>query len=714
MITSGDKRLNRLISYIHHTSEYKQFCHVGNTARQCRLGLFQVSDFAGDLEDSKSTSGGTLCIFGSHTFVPISWMCKKQTSVSHSSTESEIVSLDTGLRLDGLPALELWDLIVSVLGNVSRASDRSAKPESDDHKHHKSHNKIDVIQDIDSVPSNVQSASQEALLHVFEDNEAVIEMIMKGRSPTMRHVSRTHRVALDWLFDRINLDPKIQIKYIDTKNQLADILTKGTFTRDEWNHLLTLFNISHFSSTACTAAMAKRAQQESGEGRVTAKSRPMMNLTARTPSFVSSSASSNPGRTSYGYQDPERSVPIDDRTEKPVETSRSDYLQKDYGRSWSSQEWKSGAGERDRSGKPDENSWDSWQKVDPHRGEYLLGRNAHSARYGESIHDRTGKPVSENRQEQAYFENFVMGSDATEFVNQVRDQVRNRQKRMSSIAENCTDHSIRWGMFMATTLNAATFMGKNFSTIQSVVKNHESLTLKQMFDVTAQLVNNQEEISCLDKILYGKNSWTHLSSINDAVVINLQSTKVYVFSDSVLCLGKVLQHPECNEAWKNRIVGIQSERSYRDYDAINGESTGFEWSIFPGFTTLQLCDLLSYLGQTPESCTRRILFMSMFNDIFCDRYDNKDECLRNANIVNTFAGRFGIGQWSFIGPGSEKKWYPSENSPQGAWDHIAEEMLLEFAESGGPYCGRHVATIRRKRTSHLPCNNSIVQGSIEK
>ena len=76
-----DKRLSRLISDIHHTSEYKQYCHVGNNAKQCRLGLFQDSDFAGDLEDSTSTSGGTLCIFGSHTFVPISWMCKKQTSV---------------------------------------------------------------------------------------------------------------------------------------------------------------------------------------------------------------------------------------------------------------------------------------------------------------------------------------------------------------------------------------------------------------------------------------------------------------------------------------------------------------------------------------------------------------------------------------------------------------------------------------------------------
>ena len=122
-----DKRLNRLISYIHHTCEYKQFCHVGNTAKQCRLGLFQDSDFAGDLEDSKSTSGGTLCVFGGHIFVPISWMCKKQTSVSHSSTESEIISLDAGLRLDGTPALDLWDLIVSILGNTTQNHDRTKR-----------------------------------------------------------------------------------------------------------------------------------------------------------------------------------------------------------------------------------------------------------------------------------------------------------------------------------------------------------------------------------------------------------------------------------------------------------------------------------------------------------------------------------------------------------------------------------------------------------
>ena len=108
--------------------------------------------------------------------------------------------------------------------------------------------KIDGLNNVDFVSSNANSSGQEALLYIFEDKEAVIKSIIKGRSPTMTHVSRTHRVALDWLIDRINLDPKIQIKCIDTKNQLADMLTKGNFTRDEWNHLLCLFNISLFSS----------------------------------------------------------------------------------------------------------------------------------------------------------------------------------------------------------------------------------------------------------------------------------------------------------------------------------------------------------------------------------------------------------------------------------------------------------------------------------
>ena len=309
---------------------------------------------------------------------------------------------------------------------------------------------------MDYVTKKGHSSQGKSQLYIFEDNEAVIKMIIKGRSPTMRHVSRTHRVALDWLFDRINLDSKIQIKYIDTKNQLADILTKGNFTRDEWNHLLSLFNITHFSSTVCSAAMAKRIQQESGEERVTAKSRPMMNLTARMPSVVSSSTSSSPEKTWYEYQDPGTSVVVDGRSGQPDRLSPARYSKSDYDRSWSSQEWKSEATAHDRSGKPDKTSW-------------------------------------------------------------------------------------------------------------------------------------------------------------------------------------------------------------------------------------KVTDLLSRLGETPETFTGRILFMSMFNDISCDGKGNEEECVANVKVVKVLAKKFGIGQWSFIGPGSEKKWYSmEENSPQGAWDHMAEEMLLEFAESGHP------------------------------
>ena len=160
---------------------------------------------------------------------------------------------------------------------------------------------INDLDNVDFIHSDVNSSHQEALLYVFENNEAVIKMIIKGRSPTMRHVSRTHRVALDWSFDRINLDPKIQIKDIDTKNQFADILTKGNITRDEWNHLLCLFNISHFSFSNCSEVMSTRTQKDSAEERVTAKSKPMMNLVSRystgTPDVFASAASESPGKT---------------------------------------------------------------------------------------------------------------------------------------------------------------------------------------------------------------------------------------------------------------------------------------------------------------------------------------------------------------------------------------------------------------------------------
>ena len=140
---------------------------------------------------------------------------------------------------------------------------------------------------------------------------------------------------------------KIQIKYIDTKNQFADVQTKGNFTRDEGNHLLCLFNISHFSSTDCSEVMSKRKQKDSGEERVTAKSKPMMNLVSRcserTPDVLASTASESPENTRHESQ-----FSLSSRTEQHQRTGRlvedaysSSYSEWNVDKTWSSQEWKS-------------------------------------------------------------------------------------------------------------------------------------------------------------------------------------------------------------------------------------------------------------------------------------------------------------------------------------------------------------------------------------
>ena len=212
----------------------------------------------------------------------------------------------------------------------------------------KIHGKNDDLDNVDFISSNVNSSRMEALLYVFEDNEAVIKMIIKGRSPTMRHVSRIHRVDLDWLFDTINFDLKIQIKYIDTKNQLADILTKGNFTRDDWNHLLCLFNISHFSSNKNLEAMSKRTPEDAGEERVTAKSKPMMNLVSRysvkDPNVLASTAWESSGKTKSESQN----VPVSSLNVQQTSTGRpvlgassSNCSVWNHDDKWSSQVWKS-------------------------------------------------------------------------------------------------------------------------------------------------------------------------------------------------------------------------------------------------------------------------------------------------------------------------------------------------------------------------------------
>ena len=141
-------------------------------------------------------------------------MCNKQTRVSHSSTEAEIISLDAGLRMDGIPALDLEDLILEVSQSDSNRKQKLKLERRNPSFYRASEKKQRNTQislelsHVDFVPSNAKCSHEGTKFYIFEDNEAVIKMFMKGRSPNLRHVSRTHRVALDWLFDRINLDQR--------------------------------------------------------------------------------------------------------------------------------------------------------------------------------------------------------------------------------------------------------------------------------------------------------------------------------------------------------------------------------------------------------------------------------------------------------------------------------------------------------------------------
>ena len=131
------------------------------------------------------------------------------------------------------------------------------------------------------------------------------------------------------------------------------------------------------------------------------------------------------------------------------------------------------------------------------------------------------------------------------------------------------------------------------------------------------------------------SSWKQLSLISDEEVISLSHAKVHVFSDSVLCLGKMNQNPESNTIWEEKLSWFKSSSQYRTLDTIDGEPMEFEWHIFQGFTTLQLCnkipEFMSKMSDQPEQFKGRIIFMSMFNDISWDLKTMN----RSANLTPT-------------------------------------------------------------------------------
>ena len=182
----------------------------------------------------------------------------------------------------------------------------------------------------------------------------------------------------------------------------------------------------------------------------------MMNLVARTPSFVSSSTSGSPGKRYYGSQDPWRSIGGEDRSGRPdkgtdlfeaadhyfheqfMESfSSASYSKFDDDRAYSSQEWRTETTTYDRMVRLGKTSWRMVRRARPDHEEILLDGVAQSVRNEETPRDRSGRPDNINSQEVARPQNFTMGNDETElelsvesrsFVNRVNDQVRKRQK----------------------------------------------------------------------------------------------------------------------------------------------------------------------------------------------------------------------------------------------------------------------------------------------
>ena len=345
--------------------------------------------------------------------------------------------------------------------------------------------------------------------------------------------------------------------------------------------------------------------------------------------------------------------------------SSSDYSEWNIDEKWSSQEWKS----------------------------------------GQMLEARTRRPVG-GQQFTQDTDKFVIDDDdmdsdtATEsnlslksrsFLHRVNDRLQKMLDRSPEDAMQDIDkRSLIWRMFMSLTLEASVLMGKNYSeNLHSIKITGNNLTLKQMFDISEKLIVGQSvEIFGVSPINWVDSSWKYLSLVGDEEVINLLHANVYVFSDSVLCLGKVNQNPTSITVWEEKLSWFKDSPQYWTLDTIDGEPMEFEWNIFPGFTTLQLIrKVQEFMTKMcdPSQFKERIIVMSMFNDLMWRSEDNERECSANATFVSISAKRFPAGRWSFLGPGSEKKWYSTYiDRPRGEWDRVAELMMIKFRESGHP------------------------------
>ena len=219
-------RLAGSISHIHHTWNHRQYCHVGNKASECKLVPFHDQDFAGDMTDSKFTSEGVLCVLGSQTCVSVSRSCEKQTGVSQSSTEAENTSLMLVCAWKD-PSLSLWEHSHWLVRTI-----RSRRPAAMSKTMQTQRSKSDTTVfsgDFDFVTPNTHICSKDKRCYDPSDHQR----------PEPQHESRFRNLqSWSWLFFIASTFGKpLTLKYVNTAQQSADVLTKGSFSQECWIQL---------------------------------------------------------------------------------------------------------------------------------------------------------------------------------------------------------------------------------------------------------------------------------------------------------------------------------------------------------------------------------------------------------------------------------------------------------------------------------------------
>ena len=185
------------------------------------------------------------------------------------------------------------------------------------------------------------------------------------------------------------------------------------------------------------------------------------------------------------------------------------------------------------------------------------------------------------------------------------------------------------------------------------------------------------------------SSWKHLSLIGAwRSHQSLARKRLRIFRFCVMP-WKDDREPNIKLCLVKKLSWFKSSSQYRTLDTIDGEPMEFEWNISQDSphcsSATKSKSSCQKMSEEPEEFTGQIIFMSMFNDISWGSRDTEQECESSAKLVSIYARRFSPRRWSFLGPGSEKKWYSAlECKPQGEWDRIAELMMLKFSESGHP------------------------------